>query len=189
MPSPIAHTAAAYLLYKLSPIERYGIGSKRLAALPLAFLIFAGLSLLPDVDSIPGFIARDLGRFHNNFMHSLIAGVAIAALVAISMRVMSRGNYVFWSIAVLICYELHIVMDYFTIGRGLMLFWPLTSVRFASPLPAFYGVRWSEGWISSSHTWTVISELAFSVLLVFALRGFQRWGTRGWLKVRRDPAS
>ena len=47
-----------------------------------------------------------------------------------------------------------------------MLFWPLSSHRFSSPLLLFYGVRWSDGLFSIHHLSTVLNELLFALVLL-----------------------
>ena len=56
-------------------------------------------------------------------------------------------------------------MDFFTIGRGVMVFWPLSLERFASPVPLFYGLHWSDGYLSERHLITLVTELGFLFLL------------------------
>ena len=59
-------------------------------------------------------------------------------------------------------------MDYFTVGRGVLAFWPFTAERFSAPVPLFYGLRWSEGWVSPRHVWTVLTEVPFAAVVVYA---------------------
>lgn len=178
MPSPIAHTAAAYLVYRLTPGARAVIRHQRFARWPLTFAVFAGFSLLPDLDSLPGLIVGDLGRSHNTSMHSLIGGVFLAVVVGLCLVILRNEDYLKWSLVALMCYELHVIMDFFTIGRGVMLLWPLSPTRFSSPIPVFFGLRWSEGWISLSHVWTLVNEAVFSLVILLALRGKYLWKAR-----------
>jgi membrane-bound metal-dependent hydrolase YbcI (DUF457 family) len=51
-----------------------------------------------------------------------------------------RGDFVLWFVVLLASYEMHVIMDYFTVGgRGVMLFWPLTLQRFESPVARSLG--------------------------------------------------
>jgi hypothetical protein len=59
-------------------------------------------------------------------------------------------------------------MDFFTVSRGVMLFWPLTDQRFVSPVKLFTGLHWSQGVWSVHHLYTIFSEGIF-VLSVFLL--------------------
>jgi len=55
-----------------------------------------------------------------------------------------------------------------------MLFWPFTQNRFASPIKIFYGLQWGLGWFSVWHLWTIITELLFVVVIIAAENSFDR---------------
>lgn len=176
MPSPIAHSAAAYLVYhrlgRRSPEvaeERWPVLS-RLGLLAITF----GLSMLPDFDILPVFVWGKMEYFHNNASHSLLAGVLVAPLVGAAIwgvgRLLElRWSYRLWTLTALLCYELHVVMDYFTYGRGVKMLWPFDGTRYSPPMVAFHGVRWSEGWWTHEHLWTLANELGWLALVVVAL--------------------
>ncbi|MGQ0604765.1 MAG: metal-dependent hydrolase, partial [Anaerolineales bacterium] len=86
MPSPIAHVTAGYVLYKLSRHRWPALDTRRLGPFPRLLVITAGLSMLPDIDSVLGFLTGDFGRFHNNVTHSLIVGFAVALAIAAVMQ-------------------------------------------------------------------------------------------------------
>lgn len=197
MPSPIAHAAIGYVIYrlaansKLNPKPRQApvdalpreAGAEtrqssvvldnlrtRLTSLPALLLVSIFFSLLPDADAIPGLLFGELGAFHNQFTHSLVTG-ALAALAAGSLGALLLGRS--WAPAIfltaLLAFELHVAADFFTYhSRGVMLFWPFTSARFVSPVKLFYGVRWSQGLFSPLHWITLATELGFSALLILA---------------------
>ena len=133
--------------------------------------------MLPDADAVIGILAHDLPRWHNNVTHSLFAGAGVALAVAVLARTWRPGTAWYWFVLALTSYELHVVMDFFTAGRGVMLFWPLTSHRFISPLLLFYGLQWGEGIVSAQHIWTVLTEAPFAALFVLLPR------TRLWKRV------
>jgi hypothetical protein len=60
-------------------------------------------------------------------------------------------------------------MDMMTAERGVMLFWPLTQNRFASPMKIFYGLQWGLGWFSIWHLWTIFTELLLVLVVVLAV--------------------
>ena len=93
-----------------------------------------------------------------------LAVIAVAALLARSPSPRT------WAIGGLLCCWSHIAMDYFTVGRGVMLFWPLSLARFDSPVKAFYGLRWSAGLWSTHHLYTFVTEILFIASLLFLLR-------------------
>jgi hypothetical protein len=71
-----------------------------------------------------------------------------------------------WLFISLFSYHLHVIMDFFTAERGVMLLWPITDARFASPVKLFYGLQWGLGWFSVWHLWTIFTESLFSILII-----------------------
>lgn len=174
MPSPIAHTTMGYLIYKIFQARRPKHSKGRLGLLPRLLLVMVGLSLLPDLDSVVGLLLRDFGRYHNNGSHSLFIGLAVAFVISGLVWWKKRSGVAYWFVVVLLCYQFHIILDFFTFGRGVMLFWPLSSARFASPLKLFYGFHWSDGLISINHVWTALSELGFAAVAIFVMSFLER---------------
>ena len=165
MPSPLAHLAAGYFVYRGAREKVCDARSDRLAGIAQLAVILA-LSQLPDLDSVVGFFSSDFGAYHNQYSHSLLTGIPVALLAAgIAMAFKSKHIKVWFWIA-LLSYELHVFMDYLTVGRGVRLLWPLTTYRFQAPVKLFYGLHWSEGLVSVHHLWTLLSE-SLSVLLVW----------------------
>ena len=162
MPSPIAHVSAACILFQV--LRARAPGFRRAGWFALAVL--AVLSLLPDADSALGFATGDLGRYHNNLTHSLFVGLGVAAAVGIAARAVRPTRAWLCFLVVLACYELHVVMDFFTIGRGVMALWPFTARRFASPVKLFFGLHWSQGFVSPLHIVTGLSESAVGLLAI-----------------------
>lgn len=169
MPSPIAHTAMSYVVYRVFN-NRIDTTRKISNGFPSLFIIIIILSLLPDFDAVPGILSGNFKRFHNNESHSLFVALGIAILGAIFMRWIKRENFRYWFLLIFSCVGLHIVMDYFTYGRGVMAFWPLSSERFSSPILLFYGLRWSEGIFSVKHLWTLVNETIFVLITLVAMR-------------------
>ena len=175
MPSPIAHSMVGYVISRIATrkVSPENLAWNRPSSL---FLVVAILSsLLPDIDTIAGLLAKDLGRYHNNGTHSLVVGLGVALFAGFIAFILDRRHYKKWFFIVLTGYELHILMDFFTYdSRGLMFFWPFMSERYASELVLFYGVRWSEGWIAIEHLITLMTELVFIATIFGLLSGFSR---------------
>jgi inner membrane protein len=170
MPSPLAHSMMGYTIYRAirpySPKEN-GLSSRSISPLLLGTIV---LSMLPDLDAIPGLLFNDFRQFHNNVSHSLIIGLVVALGIGGLVWMRRRSDFKRWFTLALVCYELHILMDFLTVGeRGALLFWPLSPDRFRSPVKLFYGVRWSEGLISGHHLWTVVTELGFVICLALLI--------------------
>jgi len=172
MPSPFAHLAAGYIVYRLSSDR---ICSRSMSEhswiLPRLLIVTLGLSILPDMDSIFGILFGDFGRFHNNGTHSLVIGLVVAVTFASIVRWRFKFSFASWLIIALISYAMHVIMDFFTLGRGVMLFWPFSWERYLSPVPLFYGLHWSDGIISIRHFWTLITEMGF-LIIVFVILQF-----------------
>jgi membrane-bound metal-dependent hydrolase YbcI (DUF457 family) len=168
MPSPIAHLTAGYAVYRLGRKHEPESRLKPVGPLPGSLVITAVFSLLPDVDSVVGFLMGDFGRFHNNATHSLLAALFLALAFA-GLMWWRRRQFTYWFAIAFISYGLHLLMDMATIGRGIMLFWPFSEARYLAPVTFFYGLHWSDGWISIRHLWTVLTELVFTILVVLAL--------------------
>jgi len=175
MPSPFAHITMGYVIYRVFRKRLPEISGVHLWMLPGLFLITAILSILPDSDAILGVLAGDLNRFHNNGTHSLIVGLVVAFLAAVIVHRKYCLSLWIWFTVILISYEMHIVLDFFTIGRGVMLFWPFSHQRYSSPILLFFGLHYSDGLFSVRHLWTLATEMAFFftayLLMVFFDRG------------------
>jgi len=174
MPSPFAHTAAGYLIFRYFK-RQLPDGRVHILTIPFQLILLASLSLLPDLDALPGILAVDMGRFHNNASHSLVVGVFIALVIsAVASRVYKSPLKV-WFVVALITYELHVIMDFFTGERGVMLLWPFTAARFSSPVKLFVGLQWGKGWFSIWHLWTLFTEALFFLLILIFLNLSQRY--------------
>jgi inner membrane protein len=180
MPSPFAHVATGYLIYKIAKDKLPGDTTRKWFMLPVHLLVFMGLSVLPDIDTLPGLIFGDMHGFHNNYTHSLISGLVIALVAAAVLSNLFKTTFLSWFPAALASYELHIIMDFFTSGRGVKLFWPLYPERIIAPVKLFVGFQWGLGILSPWHLWTFFTEAIFFLILFFLLNVLQ--------KSRRKPA-
>jgi membrane-bound metal-dependent hydrolase YbcI (DUF457 family) len=175
LPSPIAHAAAGYALYKFLNGRKLLTNLRRSSPLPWLLFIFIILSFLPDFDFLPGIVAGDYDAFHNSYSNSLLVGFGLALLIGLVGGVTKRSRFLPWFLTTLLAYEIHVVMDFFGNERGTMLLWPLTSERYQPPIRLFYGFHRSDGLWSISHLWTVITEMVFAVI-VFTLVNFREPG-------------
>lgn len=159
MPSPLAHSVAGALLTSgyLGP-ERHPKAVFGLSW-PGMIVVATVLSLLPDMPTILGLLTGDLAAFHNRQEHSLLAGLVVSVVVAWVASRLTATRWTHWFVLAIATYWLHIAMDYLTIGRGVMALWPWSDSRFGAPVRLFYGLHWSEGWMSRRHLWTVLSEV------------------------------
>lgn len=130
--------------------------------------------MLPDLDVIPAIIFKDMQGYHNNFSHSLLVGIPVALVIAGVFHLIYRSNFWLWFVICLISYDVHVLMDALTAERGVMMFWPLTQARFASPVKIFYGLQWGLGWFSVWHLWTLFTESLFALVVLVVMNYFDR---------------
>lgn len=169
MPSPIAHTAAAYAVYR-SFDGRAQKDTVPKAAAPVLLTAAVVLSLLPDLSSLAALFGGDLSTVHNNWEHSLMVALVVAVLLGSAVQLRTGRGFSRWFWLALVCYSLHLIMDLFTVGRGVMLLWPFSSERLSPPFKLFYGLHWSDGWLSTRHWWTLLTETVFALVLIVLVR-------------------
>lgn len=163
MPTPLAHTAMGYAIYRLTGSSE--AGRKRRLSWPLLLPAALFFSNLPDLDSIPGLLANDFRAFHNQWTHSLLVGLAAALLVAWVASVCG-ASFKAWFLAAFLSYSAHILMDSMSVEtRGVMMLWPLTAERFHSPVKFFVGFDWAKGLPEGLRLMTAVSELFFILIL------------------------
>jgi membrane-bound metal-dependent hydrolase YbcI (DUF457 family) len=173
MPSPIAHLGIGYAIYRYHKhqLPEHQIKNWKF---PLQMIMVSGLSMLPDLDVIPAIIFRNMRGFHNNSSHSLFVAIPVALLIASAFYRTYRSRFSMWLFICLISYDLHVIMDALTAERGVMMFWPLSSARFTSPIKIFYGLQWGLGFFSIWHLWTIFTESLFVALVFLALNYFDK---------------
>jgi hypothetical protein len=169
MPSPLAHSAVGYAIATVLIRRHNKNGANDLKKNYKFILAAVILSLLPDFDAGIGILFGDFGRYHNNISHSLAFGLSVSCLIGIIVKVIIKGRFWVGFMTTLSCYTLHIVMDFITYGRGIMLFWPFTSQRFQSDMLFFYGLHWSDGFLSVNHIITLANEILFIAILIGVL--------------------
>ncbi len=173
MPSPIAHLTAGYVVYALGRTKSPQRELRPLGPIPGLLALTSGLSLLPDVDSVLGLLTGNFGRFHNNLTHSLLLGLGIAVTLGLLMRWLRGSGFWYWVTLAGVSYNLHVIMDWATYGRGVMALWPFSSERYLAPVTLFYGLHWSDGVLSERHLITLSTEVGFAALAWFALKRLQ----------------
>lgn len=122
--------------------------------------------MAPDLDAVYGILAGSLYRYHNQGTHSLFVMFLVCALSAPIVSSWIKGiSPTKMTGILLLCYGLHLLLDFLTTGRGLKLLWPFSETRFISPIRLFYGLHWSEGILSVRHLTTLANEVLFVVVL------------------------
>ncbi len=131
----------------------------------LALAMLAAL-MAPDADLLMYFWADGkLEEFHKFFSNGLLLAPLFAIPFAFLGRWLTGGRWLFHAVIGCTCYASHILLDFFTWGRGVQLFWPITQTRFSAPLHLFYGVRHSEDVPWWSFLITILNDLAFAFVI------------------------
>lgn len=147
---------------------RYADGGRRLSVRGL-FAVCVFFSLAPDLDAFAGFAFGSFGDWHNQLTHSALVVAAVAVVAAALTRPLLPGfRYAGRAGLIGLCMGAHLLLDWMTVGRGVMLFWPLSTVRFQCPAKLFWGVRWDLGLWAPEHLLTVFNEAGW-LLVLFAL--------------------
>jgi membrane-bound metal-dependent hydrolase YbcI (DUF457 family) len=155
-------------VYRLWPWRQSVLTGRKVIGIPVLALVVIGLSVLPDMDAAVGIILNNLGRYHNNLVGAPLFGAGVAVgVAALTWRWRRTQN---WFTLALVCYQAHILMDYLTVGRGIMLLWPFTTRRFSPPFKLFYGLHWSDGLFAWNHLITLVTEIGFVLLLFIGVR-------------------
>lgn len=144
----------------------------------MSFALLAAL-FAPDADIVLGlFSGRGVMHYHNGFSHSLLVAPVFALPFGLAGAVIARGGWLFFTMAGLVAYETHVVLDAFTWGGGLQLLWPVIDEYFQMPIVLFFGVHHSEGLFHWYHLVTLLNDLTFAALV---------WGCATWLRRRATP--
>jgi membrane-bound metal-dependent hydrolase YbcI (DUF457 family) len=133
-------------------------------------------TLAADLDIALGYATNRNGfHVHGEFTHSLVAAAIFAVVFAVMASMATPVGRARALLAGFLAYASHLLLDYLNHGRGIMLFWPITSERFASPFRIFYGVRHSDLTDLSQHAITLSTELVFAAgVLILALPLYRR---------------
>lgn len=167
MPSPIAHSAAGYLLGQLLPWERPQPGWGLRIAYPVLIANVADLDLIPQL-----LLAEP---YHRTLTHGLLFTVVFSAIAAaVACRIWRRSYRELLGLTLAV-YGSHLVLDILTEGRGIQLLSPFVNQFIRSPIFIFPGVHYSRGLWDLSHLLPFSFELGLSALLFWSLR---RWRSR-----------
>ena len=163
MPSPIAHAVTGYCLGRLWP-EMFL--SENITRKKQRLLIGIGIlsAVVADLDFLPQLVS-DVS-LHRGISHSL----GIAALCSVMLALLLyRGSQraLFFAVGLgFIAYASHLLMDLLTTGgRGIPIFWPMTSHLVQLPVTIFPQVHHSEGLFYSGHIPVLVFETTFALLL------------------------
>lgn len=130
------------------------------------------LSVIPDLDAVPAVFFGDLAAYHNFYSHSVFVLLGVSVVVAYIVKTVLPITYRRAFVLTFGSCMIHILMDQMCYGRGQLTFWPVSYERYSLPFTLFYGLRWSEGWVSYHHLITACQELSFGILLIFLMQRY-----------------
>lgn len=147
MPTPLAHGVAGYAIVRSF---RDVPATWRLVL--AAFLI----TIVPDLDFLPGVLIGSPAAFHRGPTHSLVGGMLLSlpiavVLIRLAPRLVSleggsqRPGFRFWYGFALIAYTSHLLLDLLSPdivdNSGLQLWWPFTTAYARAPIVLHESVR------------------------------------------------
>lgn len=194
MPSPIAHSGVALILWPVLTTPARSDVSRRDHYVMSGMLVFMVCGA--DADFIPHLLLDTSTAVwrHGGATHSLLAGAAVAVVFALAMRALTCVSWWrLWMVGCLAWWS-HLALDYVTPGGGVMAFWPISDTRFVSPISLFWGAEHSQPLAFHLHAITLLTELPFVLLMWWAGRRIARWqrqfDARNVVgRLRSEPAS
>ena len=176
MPSPVGHSLAGVLSGLLFQRRRRNTGR--------TLLLWMFLSILPDLDFLPGWLVGQPNLFHRGASHSLLLAILVGSGIGLVIKISGRGKFLPPAIVGIGLYALHILMDLFSVDsgvpKGFQVLWPFDQRYVYIPLGMFLEITRSstgDGFFRSlfnSHTLrAVVNEM-----ILFAPAIMLAWGLR-----------
>lgn len=141
MPSPVAHTLAAYaIMVSLDP-SLTSTRQKNSLALGAAF-VFGSLA---DADFVVAHFTTQPFLRHHYFSHSIPFMLLFTVACWLALKLAGRGSPAKWAGLFGAAYSSHLLLDYMTedgsFPYGIPLLWPLTHRHFVAPINIFYSIH------------------------------------------------
>jgi inner membrane protein len=138
MCSPVGHGLAAVALSSRP--------SRALRFNPAVWLPAMGmLSVLPDLDFLPGLIVGHPNLYHHGWTHSLVFCAGAAAVIAVCLALSGKPYALKAGGVCLLVLISHLVLDCLSKDRmppyGLKMFWPFSDRYVSSPITVFLDVN------------------------------------------------
>jgi len=121
-------------------------GSRRLDFRPAVWMpALCVLSVLPDLDFLPGILIGRPNVFHHGWTHSIVFCLAAAALIAAGLSAAGKPRPAATAGLCLLVLLSHLALDCLSKDRlpprGLQLFWPFSERYVMSPIAVFLDVN------------------------------------------------
>ena len=169
MPSPVGHSLAGFIIYKIAP------GMQGMARWQvIALYLFAANA--PDLDFVPGLVVGDPNRFHHGFSHGIGFGLLFAVILSLLLCI-SKKDWLWRNFRIFLSlYLSHLTLDYLSTDTGapygVPFFWPVSNAYYIAPFVLFSDIHRSNSTanffsslFSTHNLWSVTRELL--VLLPF----------------------
>ena len=102
------------------------------------------LSVLPDFDFIPGYLAGNPNLYHHGWTHSLAFCFIVAGIGTVLAKKIHPKNYFLPGRVILFIILTHILLDVFSNDQsppyGMPIFWPASGRYMMAPVPIFMDV-------------------------------------------------
>jgi inner membrane protein len=170
MPSPIVHAVAGYALAKFLPLEQPRSHRLQQWKFPIFYSVF--MAAAADLDFIPQLLFG--GNFHRGLSHSLLFTLLFSAIAAFVASCWWKNSYQKLFGCSLILYGSHLLLDYFSSGRGIKVFLPFVDRFYKAPITLFPGLHYSEGLWHSSHLPTLIFEFVLCTIVLGGIWGWKK---------------
>jgi inner membrane protein len=160
MPSPIAHSAAGYAIYKLHPKAKsvFKPGATNLAVFYYVFVANA-----PDLDFIAQLFTAQ--KLHRGLTHSLSFAIFFSLLLSFIYLFFKGRKLRTFIVITLTLYCSHLCLDTLS-PVGLPLLEPISDSLFKFPITLFPNVHHSRGFLDSSHFIFISVETIYSILFI-----------------------
>jgi membrane-bound metal-dependent hydrolase YbcI (DUF457 family) len=141
MPSPIAHTLAAYAAVVIARPQI--VADRRLSSIAMGSAFVFGS--MADADFAVAAVTHSRIWGHHFFSHSIPFVAALTAAIYLILRLIRIRAAAGYSGLAGLAYGTHLLLDYFTEdGRapvGIPLLWPFTRHHFMAPVNVFYSIH------------------------------------------------
>jgi membrane-bound metal-dependent hydrolase YbcI (DUF457 family) len=173
MPSPIAHSLFGICLGASSKKEVINIFQNNY----LNYLLIIIISVIPDLDVIPGFFVGLPAKYHHGLSHSFFSAIIFGLLFSYLIYIFKKKYFFARFLFFTIIYSFHIIFDLFSVdtgevnGFGMPIFFPFSSFLYRSSVSLFSSSLTKDGYLTInsiirySNLFSIIIEIFLSSLV------------------------
>ena len=184
MPSPIAHSATGYVIFKIFKLEQKRILGKVSPVFEAITAII--ISNVADLDFAFGFLSGE--NHHRGFTHSVSFALIFSIAIAFFSSKISRASLYKVFIFSSIIYGSHLLLDFFTTGGdGMLLLWPFSDNYYKSSFPIFPPVHHNLGLFAPIHIIFISFELTYVIAIYYVLDIWKKYYVKKNSQKRTKP--